>query len=100
MYAGRIVEMADAADLFDRPRHPYTRGLLATVPRVGRRDAEGEVRLPAIGGRVPRPSERGRGCSFANRCPLADDRCREAPPLAPLPGADNGHQVACWRAEA
>jgi len=98
MYAGRIVELAPAAALFDRPMHPYTRGLLATVPRIGRRDAEHAARLPAIGGTVPGPTERGRGCPFANRCSLADDRCREMPPLANHPGAAPDHLAACWRA--
>ncbi len=90
MYAGRIVEWAEVATLFDHPRHPYTVGLLSSSPRLGAKRA----RLPAIPGMVPSPGQRGVGCSFAARCPRADQRCRlESPPLADL-GA--GHEVACW----
>lgn len=95
MYAGRIVELAPAAALFDQPLHPYSRGLLAAVPRIGRRDDAAPV--AAIAGSVPGPADRGTGCAFANRCPLADDRCREAPPLTVPPRAPAGQAVACWR---
>ena len=90
MYAGRIVERAPADELFRAPLHPYTQGLLATVPRLGRR----QRRLPAIPGAVPAPGERPDGCSFRNRCPWAVARCAEAEPeleaLAP------GHEAACF----
>ncbi len=90
MYAGRIVERAPAAELFRAPLHPYTQGLLATVPRLGRR----QRRLPAIPGAVPAPGERPDGCSFRTRCPWAVARCAEAEPeleaLAP------GHEAACF----
>ena len=93
MYAGRIVERADAASLFRTPRHPYTRGLLASRPRL----AERRDRLEAIPGAVPDPLRFPPGCRFHPRCPLADDRCGvEAPPLMEVAP---GHAVACWNAE-
>ncbi len=88
MYAGRIAEKAPAKELFARPRHPYTAGLLAASPRKARR---GET-LTTIPGAVPPPGRRGAGCSFADRCARALPRCRqEVPPLA---GDD--HLAACW----
>ncbi len=90
MYAGRIVERAGTGALFRRPRHPYTGGLLASSPRLGRRRAA----LPTIPGTVPGPGQRGRGCHFVDRCPRAGPRCRvEAPPLSTL---EPGHEAACW----
>ena len=90
MYAGRVVERADVASLFARPRHPYTAGLLAATPRLSPRGGK----LPTIPGTVPPPGRRGTGCSFADRCPRVLPRCRsERPPLAPL--AD-GPEAACW----
>jgi oligopeptide/dipeptide ABC transporter ATP-binding protein len=78
LYAGKIVECAPAADLFDRPLHPYTAGLFASRPRV---HSPGEA-LRAIPGEVPDPTMRLPGCSFRPRCPLAVERCaREIPPL-------------------
>ncbi|MFQ5784561.1 MAG: ABC transporter ATP-binding protein [Alphaproteobacteria bacterium] len=90
MYAGRIVESAPASELMAAPAHPYTRGLLETVPRVGRR----QRRLPAIPGAVPAPGERIAGCRFRNRCPLAVARCAEAEPA--LETIAPGHRVACF----
>ena len=94
MYAGRIVERASAADLFATPLHPYTRGLIATLPDLTRR----EPRLPTIPGGVPDPVVSLNGCRFADRCPHADADCRAAIPsletLAP------GHAVACFKAGA
>ena len=90
MYAGRIVEQADAAALFRRPRHPYTAGLLAAMPRLVPKGGK----LPSIPGTVPPPGRRGVGCSCAERCPRAEARCRtELPPLAPT---EAGHLAACW----
>ena len=94
MYAGRIVERAPADALFHHPLHPYTRGLLQTVPRLGQR----QTRLPAIAGAVPAPGERPRGCSFRNRCPWAVERCAEAEPA--LESLAPGHQAACFVAAA
>jgi oligopeptide/dipeptide ABC transporter ATP-binding protein len=88
MYAGRIVERAPAEDLFRTPRHPYTAGLLAASPRRAPRG----TRLAPIPGMVPAPGRRGTGCSFADRCPRAIDRCRVDRP----PFAGDGHPVACW----
>ncbi len=90
MYAGRIVEAAPAADIFANPKHPYTRGLIETLPRIGQR----QRRLPAIPGMVPDPLALPRGCRFSDRCPLADDGCREAEPEL----AGNGHRAACFKA--
>jgi oligopeptide/dipeptide ABC transporter ATP-binding protein len=88
MYAGRIVERAPAAALFRTPRHPYTAGLLAASPRRAPRG----TRLATIPGMVPAPGKRGSGCSFAERCPRAIDRCRVDRPQF----AGDGHPVACW----
>ena len=90
MYAGRVVEQAQVRDLFRRPRHPYTQGLLAASPgRVTR-----GTRLPTIPGMVPAPNRRGAGCRFADRCARALDRCcSESPPLSEL---ESGHAAACW----
>ncbi len=94
MYAGRIVEEAPVQALFDDPRHPYTRGLLASVPRV---DLERGL-LPSIPGTVPDLAHLPPGCAFHPRCPVAQDACRAAvPPLAP---DGPGRRVACPVAQA
>ena len=93
MYAGRIVEHAMVEDLFRRPRHPYTVGLLSSSPRLGQRRAI----LPTIPGMVPAPAQRGSGCYFADRCPRVTGRCRAETPLLDAVGA--GHEVACWNPE-
>jgi peptide/nickel transport system ATP-binding protein len=95
MYAGRIVERAAVADLFARPQHPYTIGLLGSIP-VLHIDAE---RLTEIQGQVPSSYARVVGCAFAARCPFVEERCRAmTPALRRLPGLDRDHQAACWRA--
>ncbi|CEJ10475.1 ABC transporter ATP-binding protein [Phreatobacter sp. AB_2022a] len=92
MYAGKVVERASVAALFDDAQHPYTLGLLASVPRL---DADQE-RLQTIEGMVPTPETMPTGCRFAPRCTLASDRClSEMPPLRDI---RPGHQVACWKA--
>ena len=99
MYAGRTVEEASVADLFRTPRHPYTQGLLASVPRLAteREMDEPRVRLKEIPGVVPRPGGVRRGCRFAERCGFATDRCRaETPPLA---DSAPGHRTACWETD-
>ena len=92
MYAGRIVERATVAALFAEPQHPYTVGLLGSIPRL---DIE-QDRLAAIEGQVPNPLAPVTGCRFHPRCPFVIARCRhEDPPLFDL---GNGHESACWRA--
>ncbi|HUO86652.1 MAG TPA: ABC transporter ATP-binding protein [Thermoanaerobaculia bacterium] len=85
LYAGQVVEEAPVEDLFARPAHPYTRGLLAALPRLGRPVPRG--RLPALPGKVPEPGRLPPGCPFHPRCGEAMAVCRERPPaLAPLDG--------------
>ncbi|MEO8925443.1 MAG: ABC transporter ATP-binding protein [Caldimonas sp.] len=92
MYAGRIVERATVQALFDAPQHPYTVGLLGSIPRL---DVE-HARLASIEGQVPSPLHRPPGCSFADRCPFADAHCRaEAPELRDVAVQ---HLAACWKA--
>ena len=79
--AGELVEEAATRDLFHKPLHPYTTGLLDSVPRLG--ETKGEVRLRAIQGRIPAMVERTSGCIFAPRCPLAIEICETRPPLFP-----------------
>ncbi|KOG10373.1 MULTISPECIES: ABC transporter ATP-binding protein [Streptomyces] len=94
MYAGRTVESAGAEDLYTRPGHPYTRGLLDSVPRL---DRMGKPLVP-INGAPPLPSSVPTGCAFHPRCPRAEPRCgREAPPYHTLSTA--GHRSACHFAE-
>ena len=91
MYAGRIVETGPVAAIFETPRHPYTRGLLASIPRIER---QRPPTLNEIPGMVPGPAQRPAGCAFAPRCALADARCLALQPaLEPL---EAGHHVACW----
>jgi oligopeptide/dipeptide ABC transporter ATP-binding protein len=92
MYAGQVVEHCSVAEAFARTLHPYTAGLLASLPRLGRR---GE-RLPVIAGNVPNPARFPSGCRFHPRCPVAQARCREAEP--PLETFEGAHAVRCWRA--
>jgi peptide/nickel transport system ATP-binding protein len=92
MYAGRIVERAPVAGLFAEPQHPYTIGLLGSIPRL---HVEHD-RLAVIEGQVPSPETPITGCRFHPRCPFAIDQCRrEEPPLLELAP---GHAAACWRA--
>jgi len=93
MYAGKIVERATAREIYANPRHPYTLGLLRSVPRL---DEPRRSRLQPIPGQPPDLSRLPGGCSFAPRCAYAIDRCREEePPLAPVAGE---HVSACWLA--
>jgi oligopeptide/dipeptide ABC transporter ATP-binding protein len=92
MYAGRLVEQGTVDEIFYDPQHPYTWGLLGSVPRV---DRDPPRRLAAIPGQPPSLVRVPEGCPFQPRCPHAFDRCRELPPLAPqLP--DAGHLDRCW----
>ncbi|BBK41949.1 ABC transporter ATP-binding protein [Allostella vacuolata] len=92
MYAGKIVESASVKALFADPQHPYTIGLMGSIPKLD----EQRTRLASIEGTVPPPFALPEGCRFNPRCPFADDRCRrEQPPLRTL---RDGHAVACWKA--
>jgi peptide/nickel transport system ATP-binding protein len=95
MYAGRKVEEAPVDELFALPRHPYTRGLLGSMPHLGNSvRGEDRKRLVEIPGMVPSLKEEQAGCLFAPRCPNAIARCRaEAPPLV---AHSPGHWAACW----
>ena len=94
MYAGQIVEKAPVGAIFTQPAHPYTRGLLNSIPKLGRKVA----RLPTIEGSVPRPGVVVGGCRFRERCKLAVDKCSQQQPLLQPFAGNEVHQVACWRA--
>ncbi len=99
MYAGRKVEEASVGDLFAKPLHPYTRGLMNSIPRLDLiRGAEtANTRLQEIPGIVPALTALPKGCVFAPRCPLAEDRCRAEYPDYKQDAP--GHWVACWRSD-
>ncbi len=90
MYAGRFVEEAEADELFRRPRHPYTVGLLESIPRL---DEPKDAELTPIEGQPPDLAQLGAGCPFRPRCPRALDRCAAENP--PLEGR-GGHRAACF----
>ena len=92
MYAGKVVEEAPVAELFAHPRHPYTQGLIRSIPRIDIA-ATHKVRLEAIRGTVPKLIEPGEGCRFAPRCRHAMPACTAATP--PLREVATGHKVAC-----
>ena len=92
MYAGKVVEEASVEDLFARPRHPYTQGLIRSIPRIDLA-ATHKVRLETIGGTVPKLINPAEGCRFADRCKHAMPACRMATPA--LVEATPGHKVAC-----
>ena len=92
MYAGEIVEQAPAARIFSAPQHPYTVGLLGSIPLINTR----RERLATISGSVPRLDGAFTGCRFSGRCPFADERCRSQPP--PLADVGSGHVSRCWKA--
>ena len=96
MYAGKKVEEADVATLFANPKHPYTRGLMASIPSVPLRGANSDVRLIEIPGMVPSLTNLPQGCACAPRCKFALPRCRQEYP--PLEDWGGGHLAACWRA--
>ena len=94
LYAGTIVEEAPVDALYANPTHPYTRGLLASHPRIEGLDTK---RRPAIKGPPPDPRRRPAGCPFAPRCPLKIAKCETAmPPLDPVVSGVRAHRAACW----
>jgi oligopeptide/dipeptide ABC transporter ATP-binding protein len=97
MYAGQVVEEASVADLFDRPFHPYTCGLLRSMPKLGSRRSGRTQRLREIPGIVPSLTETITGCKFAERCPHAFGLCREQRP--DLFFIDGGQRARCWLKE-
>jgi oligopeptide/dipeptide ABC transporter ATP-binding protein len=97
MYAGQVVEEAAVADLFERPFHPYTHGLLRSMPRLGVRGKNRTKRLREIPGIVPAITETLPGCRFAERCPHAFDLCRQNPPG--LFAIQEGQRARCWLKE-
>ena len=92
MYAGRVAESGPVREIFNHPKHPYTRGLLNSIPRL---DHPHKTRLSIIEGMVPGLLDLPPGCRFQNRCPYREDRCGEAPP--PLEEVTSAHEVACFR---
>ncbi len=89
MYLGKVVESTTVDDIFDHPKHPYTRGLLNSLPQIGRAE-----RLTPIEGTVPGPHERPKGCSFAPRCPAVMERCHTQEP--PMFRVEENITAACW----
>jgi oligopeptide/dipeptide ABC transporter ATP-binding protein len=92
MYAGKIVEYAPVVELFEHPRHPYTQGLFRSLPSL----TENREALAAIPGSVPSPLDFPSGCRFRNRCPMAQEICKEEPPLREIRAS---HLSACHFAE-
>ncbi|WP_342753078.1 ABC transporter ATP-binding protein [Shouchella clausii] len=90
MYGGQVVEYASVHDLFTKPRHPYTVGLMQSLPRHDE-DVEGDLSI--IKGSVPAPADMPKGCRFAPRCPFASDICKELPELETN---EDGSQIRCW----
>ena len=91
MYASRVAESGTVKHIFENPLHPYTQGLLKSIPRLGAR----KERLNVIEGNVPSATRLPEGCRFAGRCPFADDHCRRVQP--PLLEYEPGHMAACWK---
>ena len=91
MYLGKIVEAASVKDIFHNPKHPYTRGLMSSIPLLTRKQKE---RLVPISGVVPDPHDIPSGCGFEPRCPEAKDICKTHPPVSTE--VSPGHRVSCW----
>ncbi|RYL95143.1 ABC transporter ATP-binding protein [Sporolactobacillus sp. THM7-4] len=88
MYAGQVVESSETKELFTHPKHPYTQGLIKSIPKMD----EDEEELATIKGTVPSPDEMPEGCRFVTRCPFAKDICHQKKP----PIVNVGHEVHCW----
>ena len=97
MYAGRCVEAGTTAEILLTPQHPYTKGLIACIPHLNKKGGKIKERLNEIPGIVPSLLERGKGCSFAPRCSLAQDICFEHIPETKIFG--NERRIACWQAK-
>ena len=91
MYAGKVVESAAVRELFKNPKHPYTTGLMASMPSLSTEDG---ARLNVIEGTVPNPVYLPKGCYFADRCTKCQEKCLKGQP--PLVHLGNGHTVSCW----
>ncbi|MCK5071039.1 MAG: ABC transporter ATP-binding protein, partial [Desulfocapsa sp.] len=89
MYLGRLCETAPVDELFDDPKHPYTRLLIDTIPDI---EMTGRVRTP-VQGEIPNPMDPPKGCPFHPRCPMAEDKCRSTQPILTSLGDDRS--VAC-----
>jgi peptide/nickel transport system ATP-binding protein len=94
MYAARIIERGPAADIFARPAHPYTIGLMRSVPRL---DKPRVGRLATIEGMPPNLLAPPIGCRFRQRCPIVEEKCNDTPPATLVRDADESHSVSCWR---
>jgi oligopeptide/dipeptide ABC transporter ATP-binding protein len=94
MYAGKVVEAARTGDIFKNPKHPYTRGLLQSIPKLGERARHGRRRLREIAGMVPSLYSLPEGCRFYPRCPDRMEKCGEHLPEIIDTGGD--HAVRCW----
>ncbi len=95
MYAGQVVEEADVFTLFEQPSHPYTKGLMKSIPHLGEA-GDLEERLASIPGTVPSLAQMPKGCRFHDRCEFAEDRCKLPPPLMEV---SDGHYSRCWLAD-
>ncbi len=95
MYLGRIVEVAPTEQLFSDPRHPYTRGLLAAIPRLADNPGELAARAPAVAGDPPSALRLPSGCRFRTRCPIAQERCEDDDPALLSQAGHPDHQAAC-----
>lgn len=93
MYAGKIMEIANTVDIFEQPLHPYTKGLLESVPKM---DGQRGVPLKSISGSIPSLNEIPEGCRFSPRCPFATEKCHQE---APEMEARGDRQVACWHVD-
>ncbi len=98
MYAGNIVESADIFELFDNPRHPYTKGLLSSIPNIEISKSQ-QTKLSTIKGFVPHPANFPKGCRFQPRCPYAFDRCVEKNPSLISTDGQKEHLSRCWLEE-
>jgi len=90
MYAGKVVEESDVETIFENPKHPYTKGLLESIPKLGKKID----RLQSIAGNVPAPEQMPKGCKFAPRCPFAMEKCWDKEPQ--LLELNSNHTTRCW----